>query len=285
MRDGCQRPISVHSAGPMPWRRGTEMPARPPRQWILLRGLTREAAHWGAFAEGFVQAVPGDDVLALDLPGNGEFHHLASPWSVHGMVNACRAELARRAVAPPYHLLAMSLGAMVATEWTRVAPHEVAGCVLINTSLRPFSPFWHRLQLHNIAPLLRLAWRWRSAEAAEQVVWQITSRSAPSAAAGVVAQWAAVRRQRPVSASNALRQLVAAARYRAPAAAPVDRVLLLGSQEDQLVSRQCSQAIAQAWALPLQLHPWAGHDLPLDDPQWVIDAVLQWLSKSESTDY
>ena len=156
--------------------------------------------------------------------------------------------------------------------------------MLINTSLRPFSPFWHRLQLHNIAPLLRLAWRWRSAEAAEQVVWQITCRSAPSAAAGVVAQWAAVRRQRPVSARNAVRQLVAAARYCAPAAAPVDRVLLLGSQEDRLVSSQCSQAIAQAWGLPLQLHPWAGHDLPLDDPQWVIDAVLQWLSKSESTD-
>ena len=85
----------------MPWLRGTEMPARPPRQWILLRGLTREAAHWGAFAEGFAQAVPGDDVLALDLPGNGEFHHLASPWSVQGMVQACRAELVRRAVAPP----------------------------------------------------------------------------------------------------------------------------------------------------------------------------------------
>ena len=130
------------------------MPARPPRQWILLRGLTREAAHWGAFAEGFAQSVPSDAVLALDLPGNGEFHHLASPWSVQGMVQACRAELARRAVAPPYHLLAMSLGAMVATEWARVAPHEVAGCALINTSLRPFSPFWHRLQLHNMAPLV-----------------------------------------------------------------------------------------------------------------------------------
>lgn len=81
-----------------------------------------------------------------------------------------------------------------------------------------------------------------------------------------------------------MRQLVAAARYCAPTAAPVDLVLLLGSQEDRLVSSQCSQAIAQAWGLPLQLHPWAGHDLPLDDPQWVIDAVLQWLSKSESTD-
>ncbi|MGC4441516.1 hypothetical protein ABXW85_21910, partial [Streptococcus suis] len=75
-------------------------------------------------------------------------------------------------------------------------------------------------QLHNIATLLRLAWRWRSAHAAEQVVWQITSSSA-SAPSSVLALWAAVRRQRPVSARNALRQLVAAARYRALAAPPV----------------------------------------------------------------
>ena len=50
------------------------MPARPPRQWILLRGLTREAAHWGAFAEGFAQSVPSDAVLALEI-----VEHVADP--------------------------------------------------------------------------------------------------------------------------------------------------------------------------------------------------------------
>ena len=252
------------------------MPVHLPRQWILLRGLTREAAHWGAFAEGFVQAVPGDDVLALDLPGNGEFHHLASPWSVQGMVQACRAELVRRAVAPPYHLLAMSLGAMVATEWARVAPYEVAGCVLINTSMRPFSPFYHRLHWRNLAPLLQLALQWRSADAAERIVLHITSNRANEHRAELE-QWAAVRRQRPVSARNALRQLLAAARYQASVRAPVAPILLLGSLNDQLVSSQCSQAIAEAWGRPLHLHPFAGHDLPLDDPQWVIDQVLRWV--------
>lgn len=249
------------------------------RQWILLRGLTREAAHWGAFADRFAEAVPGDQVMALDLPGNGEFHAVESPLSVRGMVQACRAELARRAVAPPFHLLAMSLGAMVATEWARVAPHEVAGCVLINTSMRPFSPFYHRLRLRNMAALLQLALQWRAAGAAEQVVLRITSNGAQDPSP-LIAQWAAVRRQRPVSARNALRQLVAAARYCAPVQAPVNpacAMLLLGSRQDQLVASQCSEAIARAWSVPLQVHPWSGHDLPLDDPQWVIDTVLRWL--------
>ena len=251
---------------------------QPVRQWILLRGLTRESAHWGEFADRFQQALPGDKMLALDLPGNGQLHQAQSPLSVHDMVQACRQSMAVRAMAPPYHLLAMSLGAMVAAEWARVAPGEVAGCVLINTSMRPFSPFYHRMQWHNLAPLLQLALQWRLADAAERIVLRITSNRAPERSA-VIAQWAVVRRQRPVSAANALRQLLAAARYRASVVAPAAPTLLLGSQQDQLVSSRCSQAIAKAWGRPLHMHPFAGHDLTLDDPQWVIDEVLRWVAE------
>ena len=249
---------------------------QPARQWILLRGLTRESAHWGEFADRFQLALPGDKMLALDLPGNGLLHKAQSPLSVHEMVLACRQELALRAITPPYHLLAMSLGAMVAAEWARAAPGEVAGCVLINTSMRPFSPFYHRLHWRNLAPLLQLALQWRSADAAERIVLHITSNRANDHRTELE-QWACVRRQRPVSARNALRQLLAAARYQASVRAPVAPILLLGSLNDQLVSSQCSQAIAEAWGRPLHLHPFAGHDLPLDDLQWVIDQVLRWV--------
>ena len=127
------------------------------RHWILLRGLAREQAHWGSFVGDLAHALPQDDVTALDLPGNGLLHRQPSPGSVPALVQACRRMLAKRGVAPPYHLLAMSLGAMVATEWAHAAPAEVAGCVLINTSLRPFSPFHQRLRPGNYAALLRVA--------------------------------------------------------------------------------------------------------------------------------
>ena len=142
--------------------------------------------------------------------------------------------------------------------------------------MRPFSPFYHRLQWRNLAPLLQLALQWRSADAAERIVLHITSNRANDHRTELE-QWACVRRQRPVSARNALRQLLAAARYQASVRAPVAPILLLGSLNDQLVSSQCSQAIAEAWGRPLHLHPFAGHDLPLDDPQWVIDQVLRWV--------
>jgi pimeloyl-ACP methyl ester carboxylesterase len=247
--------------------------------WILLRGLTREAAHWGRFADDFQHAWQEARVVALDLPGNGQLHVRHSPLTVQGMVAACRAELARQGVRPPFRLFAMSLGAMVATEWARTAPADILGCVLVNTSFRPFSPFFHRLRPRNYAALLGLALLPRSPEAIERTVWRLTS-NAPAPHSPTIDDWVAARARRPVSAVNALRQLVAAARYRAPAVAPNPRILLLASQSDQLVDSHCSQAIARGWHCALALHPHAGHDLPLDAPQWVLEQVQQWLAQA-----
>lgn len=246
--------------------------------WILLRGLARETAHWGGFAGDFQNALPQARVVALDLPGNGTLHGRQSPLSVQGMVAACRAELARQGLHPPFTLFAMSLGAMVATEWARTAPEEIGGCVLVNTSLRPFSPFFHRLRPRNYAALLRLVLHPPSADAIERTVWRLTS-NAPGPRTAVIDDWVAARTRRPVSAINALRQLVAAARYRAPTVAPSPPVLLLASQNDHLVNSRCSLAIADAWHCALALHPDAGHDLPLDAPQWVIEQVRHWLAQ------
>ena len=250
--------------------------------WILLRGLTREAAHWGRFAGVFQNARPQARVVALDLPGNGQLHARPSPPTVQGMLAACRAELARQGVHPPFRLFAMSLGAMVATEWARTAPAEISGCVLVNTSFRPFSPFFHRLRPRNYAVLLGLALRPRSGEAVERTVWRLTS-NAPVPRNAIIDEWVAARARRPVSAVNALRQLVAAARYQAPTVAPSPPILLLASQNDRLVDSRCSQAIAKSWHCALALHPHAGHDLPLDAPLWVLEQVQQWLAQAQTS--
>jgi pimeloyl-ACP methyl ester carboxylesterase len=246
--------------------------------WIFLRGLTRETAHWGSFIADFQHAVPASQVISLDLPGNGRLNAMPSPPSIAAMVSYCRAELKRRGEKPPFYLLAMSLGAMVASEWSYQAPDELAGCVLINTSLRPFSPFYRRLQPHNYLPLLRFALLGSGPTDRERTVLQLTSNQA-AAHDGVIPEWVVVRMQRPVSANNALRQLLAAARYRARIEPPATRMLLLASERDRLVDARCSRAISDHWRCPLELHPSAGHDLPLDDPLWVIRQVLTWLGE------
>jgi len=50
-------------------------------------------------------------------------------------------------------------------------------------------------------------------------------------------------------------------------------VLVLTSAHDGLVDTRCSLALARAWRCDIESHPWAGHDLPLDDAAWVIDQV------------
>jgi pimeloyl-ACP methyl ester carboxylesterase len=249
--------------------------------WIFLRGLTRESAHWGEFPAAFASGVPEAEVVMLDLPGNGERCRERSPVTVEAMARACRDELRRRGVAPPYRLLAMSLGAMVATEWARQAPGEVAGCVLINTSFRPFSAFYRRLRPGNYGRLVRLALFMQNPRDIEALVWRLTSNTSPPAEP-VILQWAGVHSARPVSSGNALRQLWAAARYRAPALPPVRNTLLLNSAQDHLVHSACSQAIARAWQVPLAVHPGAGHDLPLDDPGWVVEQVQLWLHSASA---
>jgi len=114
--------------------------------WILLRGLTREKRHWRGFSQALLMELPGARVIELELPGNGELNGMASPSNIAAMASHCRAELAGLGIPPPYHLLAMSMGAMVATAWVVSHPEEVEACVLINTSFGAFSPVYQRFR-------------------------------------------------------------------------------------------------------------------------------------------
>ena len=242
--------------------------------WILLRGLTREGAHWGGFISEFEAAVPHARVITLDLPGNGPLHRVESPTDVPAMVGQCRQELQRLGLKPPWHLLAMSLGGMVSVAWAQAHPEEVTAQVLVNTSLRPFSRFWQRLRPANYLTLARLVLPGGTPEEWESAVLRLTSNGAHDE---VLPQWLALHRAHPVTRSNALRQLLAAARFQAPRRAPVP-TLVLASERDRLVSCACSRALAAAWQCRLQTHPQAGHDLALDDGPWLAARAARWIA-------
>lgn len=256
-------------------------PPAPMVPWVLLRGLTREAGHWGDLSARLRAAWPQAPVLAIDLPGNGRLHRQRSPWTVAGMAEAARAHLRAQGIPPPYRLLALSMGAMVATDWASRHPAELAAAVLINTSFRPYSPWWQRMRPGSLPRVLGLWLPGRSARARETTVLQLTSRLAAQAASrqALLDDWTALRQRHPVNAANALRQLVAAARFRAPRRAPPVPLLVLASRADGLVNPACSAALAQHWALPLAIHPQAGHDLPLDDAGWVVAAMVAWAER------
>jgi pimeloyl-ACP methyl ester carboxylesterase len=240
--------------------------------WLLLRGLSRETRHWGSFLPQFAAAFPDSRVLGIDLPGNGVFNTLESPLRVEAMADFVRAQAMLAGLVPPYRVLAMSLGAMVTVAWAQRRPQDLSHAVLINTSLRPFSPFWQRLRPCHYAHLFRMAIGHPGPEEWERTVMALTCHH-PADKEGTLEAWLRYRSDQPVSTRNTLRQLVAAARFRASGQAPGCPLLLLGSTRDNLVDIRSSRAIARAWRVPLVEHPSAGHDLPLDDPAWVIAQV------------
>ncbi len=244
-------------------------------RWILLRGLTRDRHHWGDFP-ATLTAATGVPAIPLDLPGNGVHWRGRSPLSVRAMAEHGMLECARLGVLPPYRLLAISLGAMVALEWIRARPDEIESAVLINTSARPFAGLRERLRPAAWPPLLRMLLPGRNLERLERSVLELTSNLPPARRTALLDDWVAWRAAHPATRLNALRQLLAAARYRAPRQAPPLPLLLLASDGDRLVDPACSQRMAQTWGTAFARHPSAGHDLPLDEPAWVVERIRHW---------
>jgi pimeloyl-ACP methyl ester carboxylesterase len=242
---------------------------------LLLRGLLRESRHWLNFP-ALLSATLKRPVLTLDLPGCGVLNQQRSATSVPALRQQLQQQWAERY--PQYqgqqlHLVAISMGGMLALDWALDAPQQVKSLVLINSSSAGLSPFWHRLQIRNYFKVLLSVLAGPIQR--EELIWQMTVSSALQPE--VLKQWRQWAIEQPVSRSNALRQLWAASRFRAERK-PLCPVLILSGLADQLVSPQCSIALANQLQAPLLTHPAAGHDLPLDATDWLIEQLIAHLS-------
>ncbi len=240
--------------------------------WYLLRGLGREAGHWGDFPAALERALPGSRVHFIELPGSGRRFSETSPAAVPAMVEAVRPSL--QSGSGKKFLVAISLGAMIAAEWLSRYPGDVAGAVLVNASFRGTVPLTHRMSFTAIRGIASLLLTSDVAEQ-ERTILRLTSVGQPHGER--VAERVRLRKAHPLSRANFLRQLFAAARYGMPRQKPAAPVLLVTSLGDKFVHPGCSDVIASAWDAPLRRHPWAGHDLPLDDPEWLAKTVVSWV--------
>lgn len=243
---------------------GTQIPI------VLLRGLSREQAHWGDFIRQLQLAV-ANPVLAMDLPGVGQALHEPSPASIAEIAGQLRQRLAPIQQGP-CHLLAMSLGAMVAMEWAAEYPKDIASLLLINSSSGQLTPFYQRLKWQCYPKVIQALFA--STQKREQLILQLTANNIRQRQQQL-GYWQQIALQRPVRKLDVLRQLLAASRFRLPEK-PHCPVLLLASRADRLVNWQASQRIADLWQVPLLLHSSAGHDLALDAPLWLIQQAKQF---------
>lgn len=251
------------------------MPTEQSTAWVLLRGLAREHGHWGPFVEQFQQTFPQDEVLAIDLPGSGEFVNKRSPNNIHEIFNFIRSTAVERARSQSqFKVVAISLGGMVAMEWMNARPHDLAGCVLINTSAKVLSPFYHRLRWQVWSKFAKVL-STQSAKERERQVIELLMNS-EEARAKALPQWMKLAVERPTSYVNFGHQILAAARFGGLEKNVDLPVLLLNGLGDRFVDPSCSTALHEKWGWPIERHPWAGHDLPWDDPKWVLTKISSW---------
>jgi len=250
------------------------------KNWILLRGLARESAHWGAFAPLLQGAFPDTNITTLDLPGTGRFYQEDSPNTIKAITDKVRNHaLEQGLLGQPAIILALSLGAMVAWEWMKSYPEDIGGATLISTSFADLSPFYQRLRWQSYGRILALGMQ-KDIRKRERAILQLVNNSR-ELDEQLAQEWVTIYKERPISPKNTFRQTLAAATYQS-GNKPRQPVLLLNAKGDNLVAPACSEAIHKKWQLELRTHPWAGHDLTADDGGWVIVQLQDWISKTLS---
>jgi len=250
------------------------------RSWVLLRGLVREQRHWEKFPDALQACLPGDEIILFDFPGNGLRNKEKSATRIVDMANDVRHSVFNHSSHQPVYIIALSMGAMVAVEWMDKHPEECAGAVLISTSLRGLNPFYERLLPSNYPMILKSLIVPDDIRRKENRILNMVSNitaNDPAESNATVNHWVDYAEQNPVTAMNGLRQLIAAMRFRIPGRRPKVPILVLRSLADHMVSPECSAALAREWQLPIVTHETSGHDIPLDDAEWVCEKIVQWL--------
>lgn len=208
-------------------------------------------------------------VLTLDLAGTGRENAIQSPWTIRGIVDQIVAKYgAKLAAENQIVLVGISLGGMVACELAHRYPTLISQVILINSSSR-LSPLTQRLYPRQWLRLLRALIS--PLELREKIILQMTSQSSPKTQDPTLQRFISFQIDQPVARAVFWAQVTAAARFALPKL--VQQVSILASKGDQLVAPSCSQRLADFFVAKLHYHPRAGHDLSLDDPDWLVDRL------------
>lgn len=244
---------------------------------ILLRGLAREAAHWMQFPEQLRTSLGEDyQIHCIDFPGCGGRYRQTALDSIHAMTDYARMQLAAQKINGKVHVIGISMGGMIALNWAQQFPEQLASVTLINSSAGDQPLSWRvrpRVWLSTIIALL-LPVRWR-----ERLVLRNVSNDRKHFSTHLQ-QWLNIQQQRPVTRATILTMLGAAAHFRPQAHCHV-KGLVIASEGDNFVSHKASEDLAKRFHWPLNIHPSAGHDIPMDAPDWLTTCLTAWLTAQQ----
>lgn len=166
----------------------------------------------------------------------------------------------------PWGILGVSLGGMVALAWTHRFPKTFDAAIVVNSSAGDLARPTQRLRLENLPTLLRAA---RATPVERELLVLGMNTSGHGANVALAEEWASYRREFPVSLGVLARQVLAGLRFRSPPQLGTETLFVSGAG-DRFVDPRCTRRLAERYDAPHVQHPTAGHDLPLDDPDWLL---------------
>lgn len=247
-----------------------------PKNWLMLRGLAREERHWGAFPHMVKEQFPQTKVHFLELPGVGKKANQNAFSQIKDYTNQLREEwlALKDENQDPWGILAISMGGMIAMDWCDRFPHDMQAMVLVNSSAGNLSLPHHRFSPLAFGTVLKLFFREDYEEREKAILDLTTNIFRPDQE--LIKKNASYSADTPIKRASFLRQMAAASRFKIPKELSQE-MLILAAKKDRLASYKCSQAIAKHFNRKISYHDQAGHDLPLDDPQWIIDRMKEFL--------
>jgi pimeloyl-ACP methyl ester carboxylesterase len=243
-----------------------------PDHWLFLRGLGRDQRHWLGFPSTWAKRF-GVKTFCLDYPGVGTEAKRSSPTSIP----AIRDDVRRRWKKVKDHykgtwgLFGHSMGGMVSTNWCTKYPEDFAHTVNLNTSAHTdILSLFKRLRPDSMKKLIRILFEKDPREREKHILEMISQKPRQR---WPLEQWTEIAKKNDLKRESVNAQLLGASIFRMPKESPFKRFLFLASSKDQMVNPICSFELAKNLECELRLHPWGGHDLVLDDPEWILDQV------------
>lgn len=246
--------------------------------FVLIRGLARCHCHWHTFPKLLEKKIEGSKVSFLDLPSMGTRNHLDFSLNMKKNVDAIRQDykeiISNKDPSLQPIIISISLGSMVNMAWAARYPKDFQKMILINSSSADVNPVY-RLQPFALKCLTKALLTLKEKDR-ERIAFELTSSMAPKDE--IISEWAKCSQTYPMSKRSVLRQLLMASRFKCPQNITQD-TLVLTARNDRLCNYKCSFEIHdKIKGSRLEFHPSAGHDIPLDDPMWVIEKIKLFLN-------
>jgi pimeloyl-ACP methyl ester carboxylesterase len=242
--------------------------------YLFLRGLARHQGHWHGFTDRFNDQ---NQILCIDIPGNGEFEAMDSNLSMLDNLEFVRTKFIERKNnnETPWTLIGISMGGMIALLWQFHYPDEFKNIFVINSSAANLIGPWKRFSINTFLSLPKLIFK--NPYIQEESILKLTlnlkevDRELINKNLNFSYNRTTIR--------NFYRQLICASKFNLPKIEQKNQnpFTIISSKKDRLVHFSASEKIGLRLNAPVYTHPKAGHDLPLDDGHWLFETIINSL--------